>query len=359
MDEAYEQYTQMIDGQAPPVRSAPATAEAAPAFALPAKIDIADAFANEPPALDFVVPGLIAGTVGSIVAPGSSGKSYLAVELALAVGAGVDITGGAFSAPGQATGRVVYMPAEDPPAVIKHRLHTIGAHLPASSREVAAEQIDIMPLAGQMPHLLDSNGKIGPDQACWIEAIKSAAQGARLLIIDTLRRYHAADENDNGAMSVLLQVLEQIATELDTTIVFIHHTSKAAAVGLGDAQTASRGAGALTDNGRWQINLVGMKADEAELLGVDPDERGRFVRVVGSKINYGEGRADHWLRRAKGGVLVPAVFDPAGVVRARRRKDGPDLPAARTRRAEMRVVSTTDEPPVPLPVLAKELNHEW
>lgn len=56
-------------------------------------LDLEDCFLNQAPELDMVLPGLLNGTVGSIVAPGATGKSWLALEIALNLAAGVDMLG--------------------------------------------------------------------------------------------------------------------------------------------------------------------------------------------------------------------------------------------------------------------------
>ena len=59
-------------------------------------IDLRAAFENEPPTLDFIWPGFLAGTVGALVAPGATGKSFWALEAAMAIAcsvAGGDLVG--------------------------------------------------------------------------------------------------------------------------------------------------------------------------------------------------------------------------------------------------------------------------
>ena len=67
---------------------------------------------TEPPApFDFVVPGLMAGTVGALVSPGGTGKSMWALQMALSLSAGVDMLGlGSGVSSGQP---VVFLSAED------------------------------------------------------------------------------------------------------------------------------------------------------------------------------------------------------------------------------------------------------
>ena len=52
-------------------------------------IDLMWAFENEPPPLDFIWPGFLAGTVGALVAPGATGKSYWALEAAMCIACSV------------------------------------------------------------------------------------------------------------------------------------------------------------------------------------------------------------------------------------------------------------------------------
>lgn len=277
-----------------------------PAPALPPGIDILRAFREKPAPLDFVLPGLLAGTVGAIVSPGGAGKSMLAIELAILVASGLDLSGFAGDMELR-QGKVRFLAAEDPAPAIEHRLHGIGGHIAEDVRELLAERLSIQPLLGAQIDVCDPMG-------VWAKAVEEYAKGQRLLFLDTLRRFHGLDENDSGQMAGLLAVLEGIAQRTGCTIVFLHHASKSAALsGAGDVQQASRGSSVLVDNIRWQAFLVGMTKEEAKAMDVDEDLRGYFVRAGVSKQNYGAPMAHAWLRRVEGGVLVPAEFSSNGV----------------------------------------------
>lgn len=260
-------------------------------------IDILQAFEQTPPPLDFVLPGLLAGTVGGIVSPGGAGKSMLALELSILVATGHDLSG--FSGGVQRhTGRVCFLAAEDPQIALQHRLHALGQHLNGDQREQVAESIEIQPLAGEACDLLASD---------WAAHVEQLATGCRIMFLDTLRRFHQLDENDSGQMAHLIGVLEGIAKRTGCAMVFLHHASKSAAMnGQGDMQQASRGSSVLVDNVRWQMYMAGASKDEAKRLDIDEEMRGFFVRTGVSKQNYGAAVADVWMRRAEGGVLLPA-----------------------------------------------------
>jgi len=221
----------------------------------------------------------------------------LALQLAMQIAGGPDLLEvGEFP-----VGPVIYLPAEDPPAAIHHRLHALGAHLTAEQRQAVAEGLLIEPLIGRCPNIMCLD---------WFDGLKRAAAGRRLMILDTLRRFHIEDENVSGPMAQVIGRMEAIAADTGCSIVFLHHASKSAAmIGAGDQQQASRGSSVLVDNIRWQSYLSGMTQTEAEEWGVDDSQRGYFVRYGVSKANYGSPFAERWFRRHEGGVLKPAVLE--------------------------------------------------
>jgi RecA-family ATPase len=146
-----------------------------------------------------------------------------------------------------------------------------------------------------------------------------AAEGRRLMVLDTLRRFHIEEENASGPMAQVIGRMEAIAAETGCSIIFLHHANKSAAMaGAGDQQQASRGSSVLVDNIRWQAYLSGMTAAEAETWGVDDNQRAYFVRFGVSKANYGSPFQERWLRRHEGGVLKPVPLEK----RAKPKKGG-------------------------------------
>jgi RecA-family ATPase len=260
-------------------------------------IDVRCAFEQTPPPLDYVLPGLKGGTVGALIAPGGTGKTMLALQAAVTVAGGPDMLGLNGLAGWTPTyGRVVYLSGEDTADVIVTRLHAIGAYLSPIQRETVIERLHIAELYGCMPDLMNPR---------WQEWLNEVVFDARLVVIDTLRRFHTLDENDAGAMAKVVGYLESVCRRNGTTVVYVHHTSKSGALNGGDAQQASRGSSVLTDNVRWQANLITMTKEEAEKFGVDEEMRRRYVRLSFPKINYSTPIEDRWYRRERGGVLQP------------------------------------------------------
>jgi regulatory protein RepA len=269
-------------------------------------IDIISAFENDPPTLDFIWPGFLAGTVGALVAPGATGKSFLALQAAMSIAcsvAGGDLVG--FRP--KHTGRVVYLAGEDPPPALINRLHAIGRHLPADARAAIAEQLTLEPIMGERMNVMERRQLARVIERC---------AGSRLVILDTLSRIHQLDENSNGDMAQLIATLEYVAAQTGAAVLFLHHVSKGSArEGQIDQQQAARGASALIDNARWCAFVARMSEDEAERLSDRShdrvpigERRSLFVRFGVSKQNYEATPLDRWYQRHEGGVLLPTML---------------------------------------------------
>ncbi|EPK5773353.1 helicase RepA family protein [Pseudomonas aeruginosa] len=270
-------------------------------------IDILSAFEKEPPELDFIWPGFLAGTVGALIAPGATGKSFWALEAAMAVACGC--AGGDLVELGAvAAGPVLYLAGEDPVPALVRRVHAIGKYLSPPARSSIAANLTLEPVMGAGFDIMNRD--------CF-ERLASCASGWRLVVLDTLSRIHQLDENSNGDMARLIGRLEQLAASTGAAVLFLHHASKGSARdGLLDQQQAARGASALIDNARWCGFIARMTEDDASRFSsagnghapVGKQSRERYVRFGISKQNYDAIVVDRWFERQEGGVLRPAAF---------------------------------------------------
>lgn len=256
-------------------------------------LDLMHCMTTQPPAIDFVLPGLAAGTVGGLVSPGGVGKSTASLEMMVYITTGLDLFGWG-GIPG---GRAMLMAAEDPVPVLHGRIAALASRMGEDERGYFAELAEIYPTYGQGGDLLDGGATAG--------RITELGRGKRLIIIDTLSRWHSGDENDRADAARVMRTLEKIAKETGAAVVFLHHTSKAAALnGQGDIQQAGRGSSVFVDESRWVAFMQTCTEDEAQTLGIVSDERKSYVRYGLSKANYIASPPDIWVRREAGGVLV-------------------------------------------------------
>lgn len=253
--------------------------------------------AVERPNLDFVLPGLLAGSVGMIAGNGAVGKSFLALHIAQAIATGKPVAGGIWPAP--STGNVLVIAGEDSPAIIQERLHWIRQGMSPEDMAAFDEKADIRSGVGEDMRILVKTGEPGP----LLPLLEEAAVGQRLVILDPLAFLHDADEQDNGAMTRLMQLCQGVCKRTGTTILLLHHFSKAGHQAGGEDWSAARGASSLTTAVRWQVNLTPPTKQDKEDFGIDDSMAGYWVKLATVKVNYGERGGETWLHRAKGGVL--------------------------------------------------------
>jgi len=156
----------------------------------------------------------LAGAAGILGGAPKTGKSFFALELAVAVASGTPAAG-RFPVP--APGPVLLLAAEDPPAVVVQRLAALAA---ARAHAFATLPVDVIVEPGV--RLPEGLARLGATVA---------HRQPRLLILDPLIRLHRADENSAPEMAGILDGLRALARATDCAVLLVHHTRKAPAGG--------------------------------------------------------------------------------------------------------------------------------
>jgi hypothetical protein len=156
----------------------------------------------------------LAGGAGILGGAPKTGKSFFALELAVAVASGTPGAGHwAVTSPGP----VLLLAAEDPLAVVVQRLAALAA---ARARALATLPVDLIVEPGvRLPDGL-------PRLAATV-----AQRRPVLLILDPLIRVHRADENSAPEMAAILDGLRTLARDSGCAVLLVHHTRKAPALG--------------------------------------------------------------------------------------------------------------------------------
>jgi len=248
-----------------------------------------------------------------VAAPAGVGKTSLLLQIGAAVAAGIPLANGALPAPAQ-SGRVVFLAAEDPPAILERRAHFLIKNLLAQGhgeKIIAKLETDFrfLSLNGEVPNILTKSG-IGESS---LDRLSALANGTRLLILDPIRRFHWCDEQDYGQMSLLFRLLADIATRRGCTIVFSHHVTHAAAREGADETDLAQGSGAFIDATRWLLNMNTMTKKQAQAFRIPEQERRDYVRINLTKSNYGPLFEPCWLRRS---VEFEGVFEQCALHKA-------------------------------------------
>ncbi|MCP4655601.1 MAG: AAA family ATPase [bacterium] len=172
-----------------------------------------------PPEASWLIEPLwTAESVGLIAADPKVGKTWLAVELALAVATGRPALG-RFAA--RCTGPVLFFGAEDQPSDLRSRFDSVALvrgidlkHAPLMLLDVPALSLD---RADQLERLRVTIAKVAP----------------RLLVLDPFVRIADLDENSSSEVSSVLGSLRALQREFELSIIVVHHMRKAASRRLG------------------------------------------------------------------------------------------------------------------------------
>ncbi len=254
------------------------------------------------PVLDFVLPGLLIGSVGMIVGQGAIGKSYLALQIGLSMATGAAVADGLWDIP--KTGKTLIVMGEDDTQILQERLYWMRQTANLTDEEAAKADLllDVRSARGFDMRIIQKT-QAGFVKGPFFETLMEMCGRQRLVIIDPLLFLNGgSDENDNGAAAVLMSYLYQICRETGCTIILLHHTGKGGGEGKED-WTAARGASAFTTSVRWQVNMTSLNKEQLAEFGIDESLKNSWVRVATVKSNYGDAGEPKLLNRGRGGVL--------------------------------------------------------
>ena len=162
--------------------------------------------------------------VGIVGGEPKCGKSFLALDLAVAVAAGVPCLR---HFPPGARGAVLLFAAEDAGHIVRARLQGIASAAGARFETLDIAVIDVPAL--RLDHRADRQRLVET-----VERIRP-----RLVVLDPLVRLHGVDENTVADVAPLLGFLRDIQRRFATAVVLVHHARKSGATRPGQALRGS------------------------------------------------------------------------------------------------------------------------
>lgn len=285
------------------------------------------------PNQDFIKPGFRLGTVGSRIAPGGVGKTWLSLQEAVAIA-----TGGTFCGRKYKRGAVIYLSADENQDEIMERCKALyeNPDFTPEMLEMATKNLHIWYLVGAGPDIQEYK----EDMFLFEEGLTRFINDVlpfyeddklRLIIFDTLRRFSCSDENSTNDMTQVLTQIERIAKKFKCSCMFLHHMNKNSALkGEASIQQSARGASVLVDNIRYQEYLQIMSRDFAQKHGL-ADHAGRVEQPIGTawnryvewgvaKQNSGQSVQPIWLQRQMDGTLQPCRIEPFNTTQQKKKQ---------------------------------------
>lgn len=330
--------------QRPHPPPAPAPVAGSPSASLPALHDLAlpltaDLLRAIPPPRRFLVRdddgrGVIPrNRVGILAAAGGSGKSWMVIQLAVAVATG----GKWFGIWPTEQGRVLLILGEEDAEEAMRRLHYAARLCSDDEVTAIAANVTVIPAAGVALALTVETESFGalPEtpRATELRALLAAAAGAGrpyvLVILDPSSRFAGADvEKDNAAATRYVQVLETLTTtEMGSPNVLLPaHTRKRGRDDETGSSDLLRGSSGVRDGVRWLGVL-----DQRRLVSGAPE---LLDFNATSKVNLSQRRPDLVLCRPEdGGGVLRAATDEEIEAYATAASPKPNGPSAEERAA--------------------------
>ena len=199
-----------------------------------------------PPVLFAVDPFFSAGTVNMISAPPNSWKSWIVFLMAVNMAKGTSLLG-KFNT--EKT-KVLIVNEEDTEQLIASRYKAL---------DIKDKNLDIY-------FRVALGAKLSKEYAQAL--IKECKEdGITVIMFDSLRSIHDADENSSTAMQPILDFLKDISRE-GITVIFTHHHKKRSVTDRGDSAESSRGSSAINAAIFGHISLEEVKKDEGTFITV-------------------------------------------------------------------------------------------
>lgn len=262
-----ESFDQLVAAGEPPQSGQP-PAQATTAVEKPTLVltSASELMVKDIPPIDFLVDGLLPQGLALLAAPPKYGKSWMALDLCLAVASGADFLGHKTH---QAD--TYYMALEDSERRMKTRLETLLA--------------DNEPPSGC--HISYDAPNLDSDLLTQLEEVLKSFPGIRLIIIDTLQKIRGMVNSREGAYAAdyrELGTLKKFADQHNISILLIHHLRKMIDTSdpftmisgtngvLGSVDTAMVLSKAARSDDNTTLSIVGRDIDSDDIvLRFDPD----------------------------------------------------------------------------------------
>ena len=222
-----------------------------------------------------------ASGVGIVGATPKSGKTWLSLEMAVAVASGTPMLG-EFEVP--AAGPVVVFPAEDDPRAVRDRIQGLAA---ARGRDL--RDLPLHLITENVLHLDDDDDRRGLTRL--LKEVRPA-----LVVLDPLVRLHTGAESHAGHMAELLGFLRGLQRKFGCSILVTHHVSKKRGAKGGQMGQALRGSGELHAWGDSNLylsktsdGLVQVEVEHRSAASPDPLHFALVVKGEGTQLELREG----------------------------------------------------------------------
>jgi hypothetical protein len=242
--------------------------------------------------------------VAALIAAGGTGKSYLALHIAVSAASGSGLFGKFVPLK---PARVVFISGEDDETELKRRLHAVTYDMPLALKNSIFTNLHFIDLADAF-ELFTHKPTIGEVQMTdaperLTEAIKQVAgDSVDLIVIDPVSRFRGGEENSAGDTTRFVQSLQYLRDHLGAAVLALHHVNKGAKAN-GASQNNARGSSAFIDGVRLVYELNALSETEVEKAYGKQLIMPKVLTLSSVKSNYGAPLAPIVLCKRSDGTL--------------------------------------------------------
>jgi hypothetical protein len=215
--------------------------------------------------------------LSSLIAPGGTGKTALRTLQYLSLATGRPLTGQFVFQ----RSRVLMLSLEDDRDEMRRRIRAACIHHGIDQAELKGWLFCAAPKGLKLAEMKGGTRQIGHLEKLLRESIER--RKPELVGFDPFIKTHALEENDNGAMDFVCDILTKLGIKYDIAIDAPHHTRKGALI-AGDADNGRGGSG-MRDAARIVSTLTTMGDQEAKMFGISEIDRHDYVRLDPAKVN--------------------------------------------------------------------------
>jgi hypothetical protein len=215
--------------------------------------------------------------LSSLIAPGGIGKSSLRLLQLLSLATGKPYSGQHVLH----RSRVLTLSFEDDIDEAWRRKDAACIHHKIDRSELKGWFFYACPKGLKLAEMVQGKRQIGALEKELRDAI--GRRKPDIIALDPFVKLHELEENDNGAMDFVCDLLAQLAIEFNIAVDVPHHTRKGSSE-PGDPD-AGRGASGIRDAGRLIHSLMPMSETEAQAFGISAEDRHDYVRLDPAKTN--------------------------------------------------------------------------
>ena len=226
------------------------------------------------------------GHYSMLVAKGGSGKTAVAILLAVAAATGrSDIAG--MHVHSQL--RVLFITGEDSADEMRRRIWAVCKHHGIDPSDLG-DRLCILPARDVGGITLNSvaSGGFGCVSEDGFRRLESLLRQHRadILILDPLVSFCPGGLNDNSVASAVMGQLSDLAVQANCAMVLVHHVGKASVrEGAEASAMAGLGAVSITSHARAVFAIMNPTSEEAGKNGIMPEEAWRHVYLANAKTN--------------------------------------------------------------------------